>query len=73
MNFILKALIKKQLKDVPEDQIDMIIAVVEKNPEFFKRIAGDIQAKVKTGMSEQDAAKAVLEGNKEEMMKIMGK
>lgn len=73
MNFILKALIKKQLKNVPEDQIDMIIAVVEKNPQFFKKIADEIQAKVKAGMNEQQAAQSVLEANKAEIMTIMGK
>jgi hypothetical protein len=51
----------------------MIIAVVEKNPQFFKKIADEIQAKVKAGMNEQQAAQSVLEANKAEIMTIMGK
>ena len=60
MNFILKSLIKQRLKGVPEDQIDMLIAMVEKNPEFFQKLAVDIKAKTATGMSEEQAAQELM-------------
>jgi hypothetical protein len=71
MNFFLKTLLKRQLKGVPDDQIDMFITVVEQNPELFKRIAEEIQAKVGAGMSQQDAAMKVMESHRTELTAIM--
>lgn len=74
MNFFIKALLKKKLKgSVPDDQLDMFIEVVEKNPEFFERMVKEIQAKVSTGVSQQDASMAVLKNHQDELKALMGK
>ncbi len=73
MNFIFKAMLKKQLKGVPDDQIDMIIAAMEKNPDFFKTLADKIKAKMDAGVSQQDAAMEVMTENGEELKRILGK
>lgn len=73
MNFFLKSLLKRQLKGVPDDQIDMFITIVEKNPELFKKIAEEIKAKVSQGMGQQDAAMKVMEAHKEELTKLMNR
>lgn len=73
MNFILKSLIKKQLKGVPDEQIDMIIGAIEKDPAFFQRIAQEIKQKVDGGMSEQQAAQELMAKHGEELKKILGK
>ncbi len=73
MNFFLKALIKKQFKDVPEDQLNMIIEMIEKNPDFFKKIADEIKVKTDSGMGQQEAVMAVMAMHKDELSKIMGK
>ena len=73
MNFFAKALLKKQLKGVPDDQIEMIITVVEKNPDLFKMIADEVQAKMKAGMGQQDAAMAVMKAHEGELKAVMGK
>lgn len=44
---------------VPEAQIDMVIAMMEKDPELFKKIAEEIQAKIKAGSDQQAAAMEV--------------
>lgn len=72
LNFFTKALIKKQLKGVPESEIEKIFVILEKNPEFFQKMATDVQAKIKAGMSQEDAAKQFTEENKEELKKILG-
>ncbi len=51
--FLLKQVIKRQLKGVPEAEIDRILMLVEKNPDLFKKIGDEIKAKVKAGRSEQ--------------------
>lgn len=72
LNFFTKALIKRQLKGVPEAEVDKIIAMIEKNPDFFKKMAEAIQEKMKTGLSQEQAARAVMESDGEEIKKILG-
>ncbi len=71
-NFLMKAMLKKQLKGVPEAEQDRIIALVEKNPDFFKKIAEETQEKVKGGMGQQEAVMAVMQKHQEEWKKVMG-
>ena len=70
--FLMKAMMKRQLKGMPQDQQDMIIAMIEKNPDFFTKIAHDIQEKVKGGMNQQQAMMLVMKQNETELRKMMG-
>ena len=56
---------------VPEAQIGMFIAMIEKNPELFKTIANEIQEKVKGGMSQMDAGMEVMKKHEEELKKLV--
>jgi len=73
MNFFMKALLKKQMKGVPEADIDKFLEMVEKNPDFFKQVADEAQAKIKAGMGQQEAVMAVLADKQAELAKVMGK
>ena len=68
-NFILKKMLRTQ--GVPEGQIDMVIAMMEKNPELFKTIASEIQAKVKGGMDQNTASMQVMQKYQEELKKLV--
>jgi len=67
-NFLLKKMLKSQ--GVPPEQVDMLVAMIEKNPELFKKIASEIQEKIKSGMSQMDASMKVMEKYKEELKKL---
>lgn len=56
---------------VPEAQIDMFISMIEKNPELFKAIASEIQAKVKEGMDQQTASLQVMQKYESELKKLV--
>ena len=56
---------------VPEAQIDMFITMMEKNPELFKNIAGEIQEKMKNGMSQMDAGMQVMKKYESELKKLV--
>ncbi len=71
MNFIFKSLIKKQFKGVPDEQIDMIITAIEKNPEFFKTLGEKVKAKMDAGVSQQDAAMQVMQEHGGELKNLM--
>ncbi len=57
-NFLLKKMLRMQ--GVPEAQIGMFVSMIEKNPELFKKIAEEIQEKVKNGMDQQNAGLQVM-------------
>jgi hypothetical protein len=68
--FLAKKLMERQLKGLPEDQRELILAMVEKNPGFFKKIAEEIKEKTKTGKSEQQASLEVMMAHRQEMQQI---
>lgn len=64
-------MIKRKLKGVPEHEINRIMEIVAKNPEIFKKISEEIQAKVKSGRSEQAAAMEVMRVHQAELQKVL--
>ncbi len=71
--FLLKQMIKRQLKGMPEAEIDRIVEIVGKHPEIFKKIGDQIQAKVKAGRSQQAATMEVMRANQAELQKVLQK
>lgn len=63
----MKALLKKQMKNIPTEQQDKIIAAFEKDPVFFQNLAKQIQDKVKTGKDQHTAAVEVMMENQQKM------
>ena len=68
-NFLLKKMLRTQ--GVPEAQIGLFITMMEKNPELFKNIASEIEAKVKGGMSQMDAGMQVMKKHEAELKKLV--
>ncbi len=67
--FLMKKMLKA--KGVPEDQIDMVMTLVEKNPALFTKISEEIQAKIKGGQDQMQASMEVMSKYKDEVQKIM--
>jgi hypothetical protein len=68
-NFLLKKMLRTQ--GVPEAQVDMFIKMMEKNPELFKTIAGEVQEKIKGGMSQTEAGMQVMKKYEGELRKLI--
>ncbi len=66
-------MVKRQIKDMPQDQQNMILSLVEENPELLKTISSEIQVKTKKGMDQQTAMMQVLMDHKEELQRAMMK
>lgn len=67
-----KKLLDKQLKNVPEDQRQVITELVEKNPELFEKIAKEMQVEMKqNGNNQMAAAMKVLPKYQAELQKNM--
>ena len=68
-NFLMKRMIKSQMKNVPADQQAKILSMVEKNPELFQKIAKEVQIEMKTGKNQMAAT---MEGMKKHQNELRG-
>jgi hypothetical protein len=71
MNFLMKAMLKRQLSSLPKEQQEMIITMIEKNPKLFEKISEEIKVKVKNGVPKQAASMSVFMSHKDEIQKLM--
>jgi type IV secretory pathway ATPase VirB11/archaellum biosynthesis ATPase len=71
--FILKKLVGSKLKaaGMNDEQVDQILEIVQSNPDFFKKIQDQVEAKKKQGVSEQAAMMTVMRENQAELQKIL--
>ncbi len=70
-NFLMKAMLKRQMKGVPEAEQERLLAMIEKNPDFFMKIATEVQEKTKGGMGQQDAMMQVMKKYENELREVM--
>lgn len=71
-DFFMKKMLEKQMKDLPAEQRDQMIAVISENPEFFQNIAKEIKQKQKEGRDQMAATMEVMRKHQGELQKIMG-
>ena len=71
MNFILKAMLKKQMKNVPAEQQEKLFVAIEKDPDFFQELAKQIQDKVKSGKDQRSAAMEVMTANQAKLAELL--
>jgi len=67
--FMLRAMLAKQLKGMPQAEKDKIIAAISKNPELFKNIAESTQKKMKAGKTQTAAALEAMREQQEALKK----
>jgi len=70
-NFMLKMALKAKMKNVPEAERERMLALMEKNPEFFKKIGEKVQKRVKAGQSETAATMVVMREHQSELQKLL--
>lgn len=64
---------KKMLKakGVPDDQVEMAVTMMEKDPELFKNIAIEIQEKMKQGKDQTSASMEVMQKYQDKLKGLM--
>lgn len=71
-NMAIKKVLESQMKNVPADQKQMIMEMLDKDPALFEKISKEIQAELKTnGNNQMAAATKVLTKYQKEIMTIM--
>ena len=68
-NFLMKKLLDAKLKDVPKEQRDKIMEIMERNPDLLKTIAEEAMQKTKEGKSQMEAIAEVIRSREEEVKK----
>jgi len=46
-NFLIKKAAERQLKDMPKEQQDMIMKLLENNPDLFMKMSKEVEHKIK--------------------------
>lgn len=69
--FLIKKLMKSQLKNMPKDQADMLGAMMEKNPDLFMKMAKEAQELVKGGKDQMAAMMEVGKKYQKELQQLM--
>lgn len=71
-DFFIKKAVQTQLKNVPKDQQEMIMKLVEENPELFTKISKEVKALTKNGKNQTFAMMEVMKKYQGELQKAMG-
>lgn len=75
--FLMKQAMKSQLKGVPEEQQEMLLDMVERNPAFFEGLAKEIQEATSdpknAGKDQQTIMMDLMMKHKDELSKLMQK
>lgn len=70
--FLVRQALKMKMKDMPEAQREQILALVEKDPELFKRIGEEVDRRVKGGENQMKASMEVMKKYRTELSGLMG-
>jgi hypothetical protein len=70
-SFLIGQYAKWKLKDVPAAQREQMVALIEKDPELFKKIGAEIEQRKKGGEAEMKAAMEVMKKYRTELSALM--
>lgn len=71
--FLLKQAMKWKMKDVPKEQQEQIMALVQKDPELFKKIGEEVEKRAKNGEPQMKATMEVMKKYRAELAALMQK
>ena len=64
---LMKKMLQSKMKDVPKEQQDKIFSMIEKNPDFFQKVAVEVQEKIKQGKDQMSATMEVMSQYQDEL------
>lgn len=72
-NFLLNQAMKWKMKDVPAEQREQIMALVQKDPQLFKKIGDEVEKRTKGGEDQMKATIEVMKKYRAELAVLMKK
>jgi hypothetical protein len=70
-DFFVRKMVESKMKDVPKEEQEKILNLIQKNPELFKKIAEEIQVEMGKGKDQMEASIEVMMKYKDEVEKVM--
>jgi len=72
-NLVLRQMLMAQIKklNLPKDQQDKIVNAIVNNPEFFKKLAEDMQMEMKSGQNQMQVAQKLAGKYQNEIKQIL--
>ncbi len=70
-DFFMRKMIESKMKDVPKEEQERILNLIQKNPELFKKIAEEIQVEMGKGKDQMEASMEVMMKYKDEVERVM--
>ncbi len=72
-DFFVRQMLKQKMKGMPEAQQKVMLELMEKNPDFFKRVGDEVEKRKKSGQDEMTATMQVMREHQAEFQKLMMK
>ena len=69
-DMLMKQMLKRQMKGVPEAEQEKMLELITKNPDFFQNIAVEVDKRMKQGRPQMEAVMEVMRENQEELKKL---
>lgn len=70
--YMMKKLLERQLKDAPAEQKELIMTLMEKDPDLLQKISKEMQAEIKSGKDQMTAAMKVMPKYQAQIQALMG-
>ncbi|MEO8637300.1 MAG: hypothetical protein ABI430_00160 [Candidatus Taylorbacteria bacterium] len=67
----MKKMVESKLKDVPAEEQMKIMAMLNKNPELFMKVAKEIKEKMDKGADQMTASMEVMKTHEQELRKLV--
>lgn len=72
-NFLIKKAAERQLKDMPKEQREMVMTLLEKNPDLFVKMSKEVEHKIKKeGKNQMLAMMEVSKKYQKELREALG-
>ena len=68
---LMKQMLKRQMKGVPEAEQERVLNLITENPDFFNTIAAEVDKKMKEGKGQMDAVMEVMRAHQGELQKLI--
>lgn len=65
--FLMKKILASKLKGVPQADQDKLFSMIENNPDFFQKIALEVQEEMKKGKDQMEATMEVAKRHEAEL------
>ena len=70
-NYAMKKMMEHKMKDMPPQQQEQVMKMVQENPELFEKIQKEIKQEMKNGKDQMAASMQVMRKYQSEIQKIM--